>query len=104
MHPPHIFQIDGNLGATSGIAEMLVQSHEENVIRLLPALPDDWKDGHMEGLKARGDFEIDIYWESGILTHANIIANRGGKVKVMYGIQMVQLDLKEKEIYSFLPN
>lgn len=61
MHPP--FQIDGNLGACAGIVEMLVQSHE-GFIRILPALPKTWEAGTITGVKARGNFEIDISWKS----------------------------------------
>jgi alpha-L-fucosidase 2 len=78
--PP--FQIDGNFGAEAGIAEMLIQSHE-GYINLLPAIPDSWKaQGSVKGLKARGNFTVDMQWKDGEITAYKITSPQAKKVKV----------------------
>ena len=67
-------QVDGNLGASAAIAEMLVQSHRD-VIHLLPALPVEWKTGVVRGLRARGGFDVDIAWAEGQASRATIRAH-----------------------------
>ena len=80
-HPP--FQIDGNFGFTSGVNEMLMQSHC-GFIELLPALPSEWKKGSIKGLVARGNFTINIEWNDGKLVRAEITSNMGGTCKIYY--------------------
>ncbi|WP_449387635.1 glycoside hydrolase family 95 protein [Chryseobacterium lineare] len=78
-HPP--FQIDGNFGCTSGITEMLLQT-QNGFIDILPALPDEWKNGKISGLKTYGDFEISIVWENNKAKQITIKSNLGGNCRV----------------------
>ena len=95
-HPP--FQIDGNFGATAGIAEMLLQSHND-VIRLLPALPAAWPEGSVTGLCARGGFEVGIAWKNRKLTSATVRSKLGRVCKLHYGDESLALKTQAGKSY-----
>ncbi len=94
-HPP--FQIDGNFGYTAGVAEMLVQSHEPGLIRILPALPEAWQTGEVKGIKARGGFTLDFRWENGEVKSLRIHSLLGNKTILMMDGSEVELELKKGE-------
>jgi len=83
LHPPQIFQIEGNLGGTAAVAEMLLQSHG-GALRLLPALPPQWPSGAVMGLRARGGFTVDLSWRDGALTEARITADHAGLCRIQW--------------------
>lgn len=98
LHPP--FQIDGNFGYTAGVAEMLLQSHEENVIRILPALPNAWKNGFVNGLKGRGGLTFNIAWHNNHLKTLTITSEYDCKFKLIYENTNKELQLKKGETYT----
>ncbi len=81
LHPPGIFQMDGNGGATAAVAEMLLQSHAGEV-HLLPALPRAWASGSVTGLRARGDIDVDLRWQKGALAGARLKAGATGPCRL----------------------
>jgi alpha-L-fucosidase 2 len=100
-HPP--FQIDGNFGYTAGVAEMLLQSHikedDHYIVQLLPALPDVWKDGEVNGLRARGGFEISMQWKDNKLESCRINSLLGNHLKLIYEGKTIQMITTVGETY-----
>jgi alpha-L-fucosidase 2 len=105
-HPP--FQIDGNFGGTSGITEMLLQSHikdgDQYVINILPALPDAWSSGEVKGLMARGGFEVSIEWEGGKMVSCKIKSLAGSDLKIRYNGKTFTSSTESGMTYEFDPN
>ncbi|MBV6644513.1 MAG: glycoside hydrolase family 95 protein, partial [Cyclobacteriaceae bacterium] len=100
-HPP--FQIDGNFGYTAGVAEMLIQSHENKLIRLLPALPTSWSTGQVTGLKARGAHEVDIHWKNNTLWKAIITSKNDDVITLAYDGRKYKVKVKKDKPFVFEP-
>ena len=93
-HPP--FQIDGNFSGTSGFCEMLMQCNGETM-ELLPALPKEWPAGEIKGIKARGNYEIDLVWNNGKVSKASITSKNAGNLTVKYNGKLKALSFKAGE-------
>lgn len=98
-HPP--FQIDGNFGYTAGIAEMLVQSHEDGLLRILPALPPQWKAGSVQGLGARGGLRVDIEWKENALEKLTIYPQYDQSLQLIYGDERKAIALRAGELFEW---
>ena len=96
-HPP--FQIDGNFGASAGIVEMLIQSHQ-GFIQLLPALPDVLLNGRISGVCARGAFELAFEWKDGVLQKVKVLSKAGKRCRLKYGEYIIDFDTQKGKTYS----
>jgi alpha-L-fucosidase 2 len=96
-HPP--FQIDGNFGGAAAIAEMLVQS-SENEIHLLPAIPDTWDSGSVKGICTRGGFEVSMDWKDKSVKKISILAKKTGKTTLFFGSDKKEINLKKGQIFE----
>lgn len=90
-HPP--FQIDGNFGGTAGVCEMILQSDDQG-ITLLPAIPDEWADGEISGIRARGGYEISMAWKSGKVIFLSIKAVKSGKLTIRNGEETIETQVE----------
>src|SRR5690606_15467930 len=94
-HPP--FQLDGNMGATAGVAEMLLQSQTGD-LEFLPALPNQWSTGKIKGLRARGGYTVDIDWEKGKLKTMFIKSDQTKKVRLIYQGKAIQKEILNGQV------
>ncbi len=100
-HPPYYFQMDGNHGATAGIAELLIQSHA-GLIDILPALPSKWKNGSYRGFRARGGFSVDCDWKDGHATAVRVLSLLGNPLRIRIDGKMMEMPTEAGGSYTLL--
>jgi alpha-L-fucosidase 2 len=104
-HPP--FQVDGNLGFTAGVAELLLQSHRTvgplRELHLLPTLPPAWPSGSVRGLRARGGVSVDLAWDRHALTAARLVADRDTTVLLRHDGVAERVELRAGQPWSLTP-
>src|SRR5690606_7907659 len=93
-------QIDGNFGGAAGIGELLVQS-QGHYIDILPALPSELPSGEVKGMKARGNFELDINWQSDKLTALRVKSNAGNILRLRYKGKVIEMPTQPNSVYMF---
>lgn len=98
LHPP--FQIDGNFGLVSGITEILMQSHNDE-IHVLPALPTEWSSGSIHGIVAKKGFELGIEWNEGVLKSLIVTSKLGNTLNLRYGNMVKRIETKKSETLKF---
>ena len=92
-------QFDGNFGGAAAIAEMLVQS-TENEIHLLPAIPDAWESGSVKGICVRGGFEVSMDWKNKSIKKIRILAKNSGKTTIYFGSEKKEINLKKGQVFE----
>jgi alpha-L-fucosidase 2 len=98
--PGRTFQIDGNFGGTAGIAEMLLQSHDDT-LHLLPALPKAWPKGSANGLRARGGFIVDFSWDEGRIVSYTIRATQDASLRLRVGDGTIERPMKRGAVLTY---
>jgi len=98
-HAP--FQIDGNFGGCAGVVEMLMQSTPQS-IALLPALPQQWKDGSVKGICARGGFVVDMEWKDGRVTQLSLTARNDAKTTLLVNGNSLKVKMKKGDVKQFV--
>lgn len=98
-HPP--FQIDGNFGGAAGVTEMLLQCHA-GFIHILPALPDVWHEGMLTGIRARGNFIVDIEWKDNNLERLILYSGSGENCVLKYRNMTMNLSTEKGKMYEIV--
>lgn len=101
LHPPHIFQIDGNLGGVAAVVEAVISFYDDK-IHLLPGLPGQWHDGHLHGIKVPGGHIVDLNWSNGNLTGLRVTMGYKETAVFCYGDKVMTATGKQGTVVTLL--